>query len=28
MSVLGRILPIAVGAAVVAAIGAYVVYGQ
>jgi len=28
MSVLGRILPIAVGAAVVAAVGAYVVYGQ
>ncbi|MEJ0074269.1 MAG: efflux RND transporter periplasmic adaptor subunit [Alphaproteobacteria bacterium] len=28
MSLLGRILPIAVGAAVVAAIGAYVVYGQ
>jgi membrane fusion protein, multidrug efflux system len=28
MSLLGRILPIAVGAAVVVAIGAYVVYGQ
>src|ERR1700750_1283006 len=28
MSLLGRVLPIAVGAAVVAAIGAYVVYGQ
>ena len=28
MSLLGRILPIAVGVAVVAAIGAYVVYGQ
>src|ERR1041384_2556344 len=28
MSVLGRILPIAVGAAVVVAVGAYVVYGQ
>src|SRR3954467_323047 len=28
MSLLGRILPIAVGAAVVAAIGGYVVYGQ
>src|ERR1044072_4068323 len=28
MSVLGRVLPIAVGAAVIAAIGAYVVYGQ
>jgi membrane fusion protein, multidrug efflux system len=28
MSLLGRILPVAVGAAVVAAVGAYVVYGQ
>src|SRR6185369_8860767 len=28
MSLLGRILPIAVGAAVVVAVGAYVVYGQ